>query len=243
MATSFARRITLLTAVADVMGELGLPVPGSVAANAERTVHQFFKLTKKVGQQLAMDDFKWQALSTEFTITTAVGTRNYALPADFDGFISDASWNRTTRLPVIGSLQEYEWQMLEARLLAGTTFTVLYMIDNDEVVFYNTPTAIETIVMPYTSRGWCENTAGDRQDELLADDDVILFDPQLFKAGLRLAWYEAKQFDTTKLEKEYKRVLAAAKANDVPGRTLSLAGRSEYPYLGSINVPDTGYGP
>ena len=242
MASSFARRITLLTAVADVMGELGLSVPGSVAANTEKTVLQFFRLTKKVGQQLAMGDFKWQILNAEFTITTVIGTPNYALPTDFDGFISDSSWNRTTRLPVIGALKEHEWQMLEARLLAGTTFTMLYIIENDFVVFYNTPTAAQTIVMPYTSRGWCKSATGDRQDELRADADVILFDPQLFKTGLRLAWYEAKQFDTTKFEKEYRRVLAAAKANDVPGRTLSLAGRSEYPYLGSINVPDTGYG-
>ena len=64
----------------------------------------------------------------------------------------------------------------------------------------------------------------------------------MFKAKLRLAWYEGKQFDTTKIQKEYDRAYAAAKGADAPGRTLSLGRKNTYPYLGSVNTPDTGYG-
>jgi len=243
MATSFARRITALSAVQDVMGELGLPVPDLLVGNAEKTVAQFLRLANKAGQILVMDEYKWQMLNAEFLITTTVGVAEYDLPEDFDGFSSDSSWNRTTRLPVIGSLQEYEWQMLKARLLSGTTFTTLFRVENDQVVFYSTPESIQEIVMPYTSRGWCKNaTTNDRQDTILDDTDIILFDPQLFKAALRLSFYEVKQFDTVKTQREYDKVYAAAKASDSPGRTLSLARKSDYPYLGTINVPDTGYG-
>ncbi len=240
----FARRITLLDAIGDVMGELGLAVPGTVVNNPEKTTAQFLRLINKCGQQLAMDEYKWQFLTAEHTITTAIGNPGpYPLPSDFDGYVSDAGWNRTTRLPVIGALEQFEWQMLKARLLTGTTFTMLYVINDGGVLFYNTPTSAQTIVIAYVSRGWCTNTTGlIFRDALQADTDIILYDPQLIKAALRKAWYEVKQFDTTKIDKEYKRVLAAAKANDAPGRTLSLAGKTSYPYLGSINVPTTGYG-
>lgn len=226
------------------MGGIGLERPATVVGNTEATTAQILQLAQDAGQQLMMEPFKWQELQAEFTITTVPGTPNYALPTDFGGFEADASWNRTTRLPVLGSLTEREWQMLKARLAAGTTFTVLFQIVDNEVVFYDTPTSVQTIVMPYTSRGWVRNAADtQRQDTILLDTDVVLFDPQMFKTKLKWMWYEQKGFDTTKVEKTFNRVSAAAKANDVPGRTLSLARGADYPYLGMINVPDQGYGP
>ena len=242
--TAFARRINLLTAITDVMGELGLDLPGTVINNPDKTVQQFWRLLNRVGQNLAIMDYKWQFLTAEHTITTAIGNPGpYPLPDDFGGYITDAGWNRTTRLPVIGALEQYEWQMLKARLLSGTSFTMLYVINDGGVLFYNTPVSVQTIVIAYTSRGWCTALNGTTyQDTLQQDTDVILYDPQLAKAALRLAWYEIKQFDTTKIEAEYRRTLAAAKGADAPGRTLSLAGKNAYPYLGTINVPDTGYG-
>jgi hypothetical protein len=242
MATSFARRETALVAITNAMGELGLEEPEFVVNNPDKTTAQFLKIANRVGKQLVGGEYKWQILSRELTITTVVSQANYALPEDFNGFEPDASWNRSTRLPVIGSLSEQEWQMLQARLLAGSTFTMLYRLEDDEIVFYEAPNSVQTIVMPYTSRGWVENVGGDRQDQILADTDIILFDPQLFNAALRKGWYEAKQFNTAKIEKEYKRVEASAKANDSPGRTLSLRKGSGFPFLGPINVPDTNFG-
>lgn len=225
------------------MTGMAMTVPTTISGSTTKMAKQFWQLATDVGQQLAMGDYKWQELTGEMTITTVIGTAEYDLPTDFDGFVSDSSWNRTTRLPVIGSLQEFEWQMLKARLLTGTAFTALFRVTGDQVVFYNTPTAIETIVLPYTSRGWVQDAAlGTFKDNLEVDADIVRYDPQLFKSALKLAWYEAKQFDTTKVEREYSRARAAAMANDAPGRTLSIGRGSDYPYLGILNLPDTGLG-
>lgn len=242
MADSFTRSETALELISNTMGELGLEVPTFVVGNTEKTVAQFLRIANRVGRTLAMDEYKWQALDREHTITTAIGQAEYDLPADFDGYCSDASWNRTTRLPALGSLTDREWQMLKARLAAGTTFTMLFKIEQNQIVFYEAPIAVQTIVLAYTSRGWVESAAADRQDEILDDTDVILFDPVLFGVALRRAWKEEKGFDTSKVQAEYDRVYAASIAKDKPGRTLSLAGTQGYPYLGAINVPDTGYG-
>lgn len=240
----FNRYESALSVISDTMSQLGLRTPTTVVGNTDKTVAQFLSLANNFGQELVADEFKWQVLDREYTVTTVIGQANYALPEDYDGFVSDASWNRSTRLPVLGSLTKQEWQMLKARLLTGTTFTALFRITEDEILFYDTPTETQTIVFPYTSRGWVRNAADtQRQDTILADTDVILFDPYFFKTGLKKKWREEKEFDTTKIDYVYNRARAAAMANDRPGRTLSLVGSPGFPYLNGLNIPDTGYGP
>jgi hypothetical protein len=243
MADSFARRESVLTIVSDAMGELGLEPLESLVGNGTPDGIQWLALVNGLGRDLVTDPDKWQFLQREFTITTVIGEPAYDLPADFAGFDTDASWNRTTRLPVLGSLTEQEWQMLKARLLTGTTFTALFIIEGDQVVFYDEPSAVETIVMPYTGRGWLTDATGvDYKDRVSADTDLVLFDTAMFKSGLKHYWREAKGFDTTSSRKNFNSRKAAARAIDKPGRSLSLVGTAGFPYLSGINVPDTGYG-
>jgi hypothetical protein len=220
---------------------MGLPVPTSIVGSTNAIAQQMWTLATDVGQKLT-DEHGWQVLGRDMTITTVIGTATYDLPEDFSGFESDSSWNRTSTRPMLGSIQEYEWQALKARQLTGTTFTMLFRVDGDQVELYDTPTAEETLVLPYRSRGWVETAGGTPKDNLELDDDVILFDPQLFKSGLKLAWMGAKGFDVTKQMLEYRAMLSAAIAKDSPRRTLSLNRAPEFPYLGALNIPDTNYG-
>lgn|SRR5574343_164965 len=243
MATS-QRRSTGADLVIELMKSMSMTPPSDVAGSTDKRTVQFWQLATDAGQQLASIPHKWQVLTREMTIVTSPPNTLYPLPEDFDGFVPDSEWNRTTRLPVIGALEQYEWQMLKARLLAGTTFTALFRVTDDNVEFYQPPTTAQTIVLPYTSRGWVadedDNTI--RKDNLEKNGDIVLYDPQLFKAKLKFLWFKSKQFNTDQTEKDYENALASARANDSPGRTLSLGRGSDYPYLGIINIPDTGYG-
>lgn len=242
---NFNRNITGAQAVIDVMEGMGLAAPTSVADSQNPTAKQMWQLASELGQRLLDEgDEGWQFLNREFTINTVPGTPEYDLPADFNAFIQDADWNRTTRLPAIGSLREYEWQMLKARQLAGTTFTMLFRIESNKVVFYETPSTAQEIVLPYVSRAWVRAADGiTYRDELQQNDDIILFDPQLFKAGLKLDWMAEKKFDTTRQQAVFDDLLMKALSKDVPARTLTLDRRGAgFPYLGVLNIPDTGYG-
>lgn len=238
---NFNRRITGYSAVADTLRILGLPVTAAAASSQDKTVQQLWQLASEVGQQL-MDAFAWQVLMAEFSITTVPGTTQYALPEDFDTFVNDASWNRTQRLPAIGALTEVEWQTLKARNLGGTTFAMMYIIANDKVEFYDVGSTPQNIVLPYNSRGWVRSATNVYRDTLQADDDVVLYDPQLFKVALKLAWQTAKGFDISGTNMEMSRVLAAAKDKDAPSRTLSLRNGANGVLLNQINIPDTNYG-
>lgn len=240
--SNFARRITGFTAVTDVLRILGLPVPTTAAGSTDKTVLQMWQLASEVGQQL-LDEHDWQILHADMTITTIPGQTIYPLPEDFAGFGDDTSWNRTNRLPAIGSLTEVEWAMLKARNLGGTTFAMMYIISNDVVEFYDVGSTPQVVVLPYASRGWvlaADNTT--RRDTLQQDDDHILFDPQLFKVALKLAWQTAKGFDVSGTAAEMQRVLSNAKDKDAPARTLSLKKGANGVLLNQINIPDTNYG-
>lgn len=237
-----ARNLSAGQTVIDVMKGMGLTPPASVASSQDSTAVQLWALASEEGQQL-ISQHDWQFLEAEMTINTSPGVPNYALPSDWDGFVPDSAWNRTTRLPAVGHLKEYEWQMLKARNLAGTTFTMLFRIENNEVLFYEAPSTVQQIVLPYVSRGWVLPAAGPpTRDTLMQDDDVVLYDSQLFKEALRLRWRVEKGFDVTRQQAVFDAALAAAKAKDSPGRTLSLSARGGYPYIGALNIPDTGYG-
>lgn len=232
---------TLSDCVTQVMKSLGLVPPNSIVGSADATANQMVALATEVGQQLTTEH-DWQMLDREMTLVTVIGQTEYTLPLDFDRFYSDASWNHTTRLPAVGSLTQQEWQMLKARQLAGTTFTMLYIVTDGKIVLYDTPSSVQTIVLPYRSNGWVRKADASYSNEVLANDDIILFDSLLFRTALRIAWMNAKQFDTSALTPGYERMLQSAKGKDKPARTLSLAGTAKYPYLGVINIPDTGYG-
>ena len=238
---SFERTITGAKAVQDVMNILGITPPSVIAGSQDATAKQLWVLASQVGQRL-LDENDWETLTREHTITTVPGTSAYNLPTDFKNYISDSQWNRTTRMPVIGHLREYEWEMLKARNLSGTTFTLLFRIDQEQVVFYDTPTTVQTIVLPYTSRSWVREVALTFRDNLNVDDDVVMYDSQLFKLALQLEWLAEKRFDTTRPQALYDSMLEKAKSKDVPGRTLTLASRGGYPYLGVLNIPSSGYG-
>lgn len=242
MATSaFTRRVTAGKAVRDVMSALGLDLPDNVAESTDPNAVLLWTLATRAGQRL-LGEYDWQFLSRDHTVTTEIGVSEYALPEDFDRYVQDSSWNHSTRLPAIGSLHEYEWQMLKARQLEGTTFTMLFRIQDDLLVFYDTPSVEQTIVLPYTGRAWVLRADDEYSDFVNEDSDIIRYDSQLFQAALRLEWDTEKKFDTSASALAYNRLLAAAKGKDAPGRTLTLNQLGAYPYLGIINIPDTGYG-
>lgn len=235
---NFNRLITLNSVVGDVMGQLGLIPPITLVDSQDRTAIQMWALANQAGEKL-LNEGTWQVLSKEMTIVTDGVTVAYPLPEDFDHFVQDAAWNRTTRLPAVGSLTEGEWQQLKARNLGGTTFAMLFQVVNDTVEFYSVGTTPQTIVLPYMGRGWARSAQGALKDKLDANDDVILYDPSLFKAALKFEFMVAKGFDAQAAFQAYTRCLQAAQAKEAPARTLTLTTRG-YPFLSEVNLPHFG---
>lgn len=242
---NFNRNITALEAVSRAMQQLGLVTTAPVIANGstDPTVSQIWVLLQQAGLEI-LEDWDWQFLQKTHTIVTTPPTVNYPLPEDFSGFYNDASWNMTSLLPVQGSLTPQIWRMLQARNLGNQTFTIQYIVQNDELIFYTPPATAQTLTFEYKSRGWVRSydNAAVYRDQPQNDADIIMFNPNLIVAKLKLMWRKAKGFDPTAAENDYAAALETAKGRDVPGMTLSTVQAQEFPYLGYYNIPDTGYG-
>lgn len=240
------RNITGSEAVSDVLRIMGLPVPASVADSQDATVRQMWQLATEAGQQL-ISDHEWSFLAKEFQIVTQPFVTTYPVPFDWDKFTPDAMWNRTARLPVLGALQPWEWQMLKARNVAGTTFAIMLRVTlqsgSPAIEFYEAPSTSQTIILPYRSRGWSyDPNSGAADDKLINNASIVLYDSQLFKLKLKLLWLQEKKFDTTQAQAQFDEMLSREKAGDSPARTLSMRIDGGFPYIGVLNTPDTRYG-
>lgn len=225
-----------------VTGVQGLTKPTDISVSPDKTTQQLLDLLNELGSEL-LDKHDWQSLIRTFSVATTTATE-YDLPSDLMRFIDEAAWNHTTRLPMIGPLNSQQWRMLLARRLGGTTLRVQYTIRDGKMVLYFAPTPSQDLEMDYISRGWVmdadDNTI--RKDFVEKAGDIILFRNDLVVAGLKARFRDAKGFDTTDAERRYRAILEKAISDDRPHQALSLTGRSAFPYLGYVNMPDTGYG-
>ena len=236
-----SRFLTLGEVVKQTMGAIGLTPPDTIVGGNNATANQLVVLANDVGNEL-LTKHDWQQFIRDMTITTTPGEPNYPLPSDFSSFYADAQWNFTTRLPALGDLSQAEWNMLKARNLGGTTIASMFNIQDGNVTLFYVPSSAQTLVLPYKSSNWVLHADGTYGNTPTADDDVLLYDPQLMKVALRREFFIAKGIENPRIDTKYEQRLNEAKGKDTPGRTLSLRNRPEYPYIGVLNLPDTGYG-
>lgn len=237
----FQRRLTVQDCVTRALGSFGLAEPASVTGSTDGNVRQMLTLLNDVGQELIRSG-EWQFLTRDHTIT-ATGAGQYALPNDFDRYISDAQWNFTTRLPALGSASTQVWQQLNARQLGGTTLAVVFRINNDMVQLYADPGGNQQLVLPYVSRGWVRAADGSTvRDNCQDDGDTILYPSELIREALVLRWMVKKGLDTTLQSAQVDAMLESALTKDEPAASVSIVPGGSIPLIGPLNLPITGYG-
>ncbi len=237
-------RISGYDCVKRVLRVVGLPVPVSAAGATDAVTVQIWQMLTELGQEL-MELFDWQLRTKTLVITTDPLVTTYALPSDFVRFVDSTDWNMTARIPLIGPMTAQQWALLKARQLGGTTLRLQYRINNNKLELYYSPSAANVLNLQYVSRGWVQDASDPLKfkDTLEADGDIMMFEPRLMVAMLRYRWRQAKGFETSALEREFKQALEQAKNDDVPGSDLALSSASnQFPLLGYMNMPDTGYG-
>lgn len=238
----YQRRLTVQDTVNRVLGRLGLPRTTSVTDSVDGTVVQLLSLINDCGEEL-LPEHDWEFIGRDHVITTVPGQLEYDMPADLERYVSDAQWNTTSRLPMLGSIGDVQWAELKARQLGGLTIAILFRIHEDKLVLYSAPSDPQTLSLPYVGRGWVLAADGvTYKDNVSANDDLILFESRLFRSKLLLEWQTSKGFDTTAAQKRFNELITAAKSADAPASSISLVPGGAVPLLGPLNIPETGYG-
>ena len=233
--------MSLLSLIQAVTGLLSLPTPAAVAASGDRQVIQLMAIANEEGRSLARRH-AWQALIEEasfVTVNANIQTGNAPIPEDFDRFVPNSFFNRTTRRPLTGPISPHEWQWIMAQPVYSTVY-LAFRQRTGQFLLAPAPPAGQAIWYEYVSDNWAESATGAPQSAFLADSDVALLDESLIQLGVRWRFLKSKGLDYAEDMETYEREVEQAIARDGGSSMLSL---SPQPVdLNRVNLPDGGFG-
>lgn len=228
--------MTLLTIIQDAANLLSIPSPTSVVDSTDVQVLQLLALANEEGRELARK-YDWQELTRQQTfLTTATAEQDDAVPDDWQRFVSDTFYDRTTMRQLIGPITPQAWQAIQAQLQLNRVFLAFRRRDNTFLIT-PTPAAGDTIAFEYITRNWCESAGGMAQAYFQADTDVPLLPSYLFTLGIRWRFRLAKGLDYAENFRTYQEELQAEQAGDIGGGKLDQTGRNIYSVFGVPNIP------
>lgn len=230
--------------------EVGLNPVNDVFATPDPNFQSLRYLLNSCGQEL-VQEFDWNISMRTHKFVTQVGdTGVYDLPADFSYMIDQTGWQQGvpgSAWPLLGPASPQAWSYLTASQLFSVTIYAWFRLQQGKLWLWPQPPPPDIpIQYEYISRAWVK--AGDATDEfrdtIQIPSDIVLYEPILIVKKLKLAFLQAKGFDSTKAEDEYVAALEAWKGKDQSSPKLSLLGGGPgFRFLdGWSNVPETGFG-
>jgi len=248
--TRFQSAGDLINRVAIAIGLNSVTDPFS---SADPNFVQLRTLATECGQDL-VQEAAWQKLIATKTFTTAVGdTGVYDLPDDFAYMIDQTGWSSGApgaATPLLGPASPQMWSYQVASQLYSATIYAWFRVKEGKLFIWPQPPPVDIpIRYEYISRGWALDASSIPAapvyvDTLTESGDTPLFEPILFVKKLKLAWLQAKGFDTNKAQDEYMTALDSWIGKDSPAPVLNLNNSNPYCYrfLGTCNIPETGFG-
>lgn len=242
--TSKVGFITAGTIINRCAVQCGLTAVADPFASTDQNFVQLVELLNLVGGDL-LSAHDWGQFLRETTIVTAGGATSYVLPADYDRMTDQTQWDRSTRLPIIGPLSSQDAEYLKAKL-SGVLVMVAYRLLGNLINFPVAPPDGQTLAFEYVSGNWAWSALGVAPDAetVAASGDTVLYDVDLVIAALRLAYLDAKGFDTTTATERYESRLehAIGKNSGAPVVTIGGSGVNADHLIDAGNLPPTGYG-
>ena len=218
---------------------LSLPVPSAIVGSTDKQVIQLLALVNQEGRSLARRG-PWEMLVEERTFgTIASPGQAGAIPADFDRFVPNSFFNRSTRRPVYGPVTPQQWQWIQAQPVYSTVY-LAYRRRTGQFLITPTPVAGETIAYEYVSSNWAKSAGGTPLPAFQADTDAAFLDEELITLGAVWRYLRAKGLDYAEEMATYEREVEQALARDGGSSAISM---SPQPIdVGRINLPDGDFG-
>lgn len=229
--------MSLLTICQNSVDALGFGGrPASIIGNSDALARQMLAILNSQVIKYLLRKHTWQALTNLHTITTVASDDNYALPSDWDRYISDTFWDTTNYRTMGGSVTPQEWRYLKHSIVASSSFHRRIRVYRDQVYIYPTPTANnDSLVAEYVSNKPVLNFEGDTyRTQFSADTDTLEIDEQLAELQLQWRLLKAKGLDYAEALNGAERALEVAIAHDTPALAVNLGAPVE---THVINIP------
>jgi hypothetical protein len=243
----------VLWVIQQSMVEMGLPKPAEVVSSQDATVQQMLALLNRGGTDMVIG-FPWEQLIKTWELSTIEGQAEYPLPSDWSYFIDQTQWDRTNHWPLLGPKTAQEWQWLKGGLLSSGP-RLRYRVVAAKFEIWpvpspsNTPVgdsnitgvfAPGTLAMEYVADTWLKDAskANTYYASVQSDSDILLLDPWVMSAYLKLKYWEAKGLDTTAYMKDFLGTWEAKIGKNKGAPMLTLAPRARTMLIGINNIPD-----
>tara|TARA_R100000655_G_scaffold97398_1_gene140317 strand:- start:10 stop:726 length:717 start_codon:yes stop_codon:yes gene_type:complete len=237
--------MSLLTIAQTVADYTGFERPSTVVGNTDPIARQLLVFINREGKQL-MRATNWPILSKEHTFNTANGTQNYALPTDFDRFVSGTAYNRTDLNQLAGPITPQQYQADRFGTTTGGVVERFRLKPSSNALRFDltpTPTATESIGFEYISSHWNQTSGGTSQAAMAADTDVGILDEALIEMGVTWRFKQNHGLAYDEDFRQYQLELRQAISRSGGAPIITMDDARKYlvdPY--SYNLPDSGYG-
>lgn len=231
--------MTVLETARDVAAEIGVVQPTSLVGNADITAARFLAAAKAEGISLARAH-NWTILHREYEFTTTPDVDNYAVLDDWYKGIGNTAWDRTTFWRVRGNRSPAEWQFFKSALVTTPSLRFQYRLVvgplAGSILLHPVPSVADDMVIEYVSSFWAQSAAAAGQAAILADDDEIRLDHELFRMGL--LWRVKRSLGLPYIDdrSDYERALRDQIVADVNMPVICMAPSSVD--LERLGVPD-----
>lgn len=212
--------MTLLSICIAAADEIGIDRPSSVIGNPSPTAQKLLRYANKVGKRL-MKGYAWEVLRKEVTFTSVGSeTQTGILPSDFDRFVAETFWNRSTETLVSGPVSPVQWQGLKALGYSGDP---KFALRGGNVLILPQLSAGATLAFEYVSNLWCQSSGGTGQTAWAADTDVGVLDEELLTLALKFTYLTDEGLPNAQAAEEFTDYLNTLLDNDQPNAGILVA--------------------
>lgn len=208
-------------------------------ASTDQQVRQLYAIVKEEVRSLAARH-DWQILRKEWLfLSNALPDQLLAIPPDFDHFVSNTFFNRSTMREVIGPITPQQWQAIRAQPQLNRVF-LAFIQRGGEFLVSPTPPSGETVAYEYITNLRCYSALDVPKVNYEADSDTCFMDEELVKLGLRWRFLKSKGLEYAEDFRTYETECNQSAARDGGSGELNTTGDGQYvlsPNLPSGNFP------
>jgi hypothetical protein len=232
--------MTLLSAVNDVLGEMGLDSIQSVASSTNQRSLSLMGVCKAAQKDIGRRN--WPVLQAEHTFTTVVDQAEYDLPADFKALISDTAYNteNATKLKGSSTPQEWQWMVQNGQVSISYRFRVSGYASKFRIT--PTPTAAEEISFWYRSTNLAVSEGGVEKELAVLDTDLFKFDEDLVKRHIKWRYARQRGLDYAEDYRDAYEALDREFAAAISLPDVIIGASERHVDITDGFVPETGFG-
>lgn len=214
--------LTIANAVAD---ETKGPRPSTIVGNTDPAAQNMLRLINKVGYRLMLT-YPWSILRIEQTIT-APGTETLvaaaSMPTNFNRFIPETMWDRSSNNLVSGPISPVEWNGLKVQTFSSQNKKFIYR--GGAILTAPTFASGTTVAYEYIADTWADVAAtGSPKSSMTLDTDVSRIDTELVIAATTYSWLNAEGQPDAAAFKNFKDMFDFATQADAGNVPIMVSG-------------------